>query len=266
MKLSYYPGCTLRTQAKDLDKWGRLSLEKLGVQLEEIENWQCCGAVYPQATDEIAKKLSAIRALDAAKKNGGKLVTLCSACFNVLKRVNADMKEGGDVAKRANNYLVATGYLSGGDEYKGETEVIHYLEVLRDYVGWDKLKAAVVNPLKDMKLGAYYGCLLLRPNSVMRFDNPENPQILEDFIRAIGATPVSYALRNECCGNYVALKTPDAVKAQVDKIERNAEQAGATALVTACPSCRYNLKVNGNGRLEGVYITELLATALGIKE
>jgi heterodisulfide reductase subunit B len=100
----------------------------------------------------------------------------------------------------------------------------------------------------------------------MQFDNPENPQIIEDFIRAIGATPVNYALRNECCGNYVALKTPDAVKSQVDKIEHNAALSGAAALVTACPSCKYNLKVNGNGEVDVVYITELLAEALGIKE
>ena len=88
MKISYYPGCTLKTKAKDLDRYARASAGVLGVEMEEIENWQCCGGVYNTARDEIATKLSAIRALAYAKENGGKLLTLCSACHNVLKRVS----------------------------------------------------------------------------------------------------------------------------------------------------------------------------------
>ena len=122
MKYSYYPGCTLKTKAKDLDLYARLSAKELGFELEEIENWQCCGAVYPMGTDEIATKLSAVRALDYAKKNGGKLLTLCSACHNVIKRTNEDMKSNADIQLRANNYLKLD------EPYKGETEVLHYLE------------------------------------------------------------------------------------------------------------------------------------------
>ena len=84
MKISYYPGCTLRTKAKELDTSARLCAAALGVEMEEIENWQCCGAVYPMGTDEIATKLSAVRALDYAKHHGGKLLPLCSACHNVI--------------------------------------------------------------------------------------------------------------------------------------------------------------------------------------
>ena len=123
-KISYYPGCTLKTKAKELDVTARLCAKALGVEMEEIENWQCCGAVYPMGTDEIATKLSAVRALDYAKHNGGKLLTLCSACHNVIKRTNEDMKSNADIAFRANNYLKLD------EPYKGETEVIHYLEML----------------------------------------------------------------------------------------------------------------------------------------
>ena len=105
MKICYYPGCTLKTKAKELDETARLAAKALGVDMEEIENWQCCGAVYPMGTDEIATKLSAVRALDYAKKNGGKLLTLCSACHNVIKRTNEDMKSNEDISFRANNYL-----------------------------------------------------------------------------------------------------------------------------------------------------------------
>ena len=103
MKISYYPGCTLKTKAKELDVTARLCAKALGVEMEEIENWQCCGAVYPMGTDEIATKLSAVRALDHAKHNGGKLLTLCSACHNVIKRTNEDMRTNKDIQFRANN-------------------------------------------------------------------------------------------------------------------------------------------------------------------
>ncbi len=259
MKICYYPGCTLKTKAKDLDKWARLSAQKLGVEMEEIENWQCCGAVYPTARDEIATKLSAIRALDYAKHNGGKLLTLCSACHNVIKRVNDDMQNDDNIKMKANNYL-------GLEEaYLGETQVIHYLEMLRDVVGFDNLKKAVVKPI-DRKIGAFYGCLLLRPGKVMAFDNPENPQIMEDFITAIGGTPVKYAMRNECCGAYVALRTQSLAEKRSNIILEDAKAHGAEEVVTACPLCLYNLKNNGNVDIKVSYFTELLAEALGVKE
>lgn len=261
MKYSYYPGCTLKTKAKELDRYGRLSAKKLGVELEEIENWQCCGAVYPQAEDEIATKLSAVRTLDAAKQKGQDLITLCSACHHVLKRVNNDMKNNEYVRTRANNYMQLD------EAYAGETNVIHYLEMLRDNVGFDNLKKAVVNPLKDVKIAAYYGCLLLRPNNEMAFDDPEDPTIIEDFIKAIGATPVKYSQRNECCGGYIALDDKNAAKNRVEVILNSAINAGAEMIITACPLCMYNLDANaGEAKLPVKYFTELLAQALGVEE
>ena len=261
MKFSYYPGCTLKTKAKELDAFGRLSAAKLGVELEEIENWQCCGAVYPQAKDEIATKLSAIRALDAAKQKQQELLTLCSACHHVLKRVNRDMREDATIRFRANNYLKLE------EDYAGETNVIHYLEMLRDRVGFDNVKKAAVNPLKNRKIAAYYGCLLLRPSGVMAFDDPENPMIIEDFIKAIGATPVIYSMRNECCGGYIAMEDRGAAQKRVDAIIASARAAGAEMIITACPLCMYNLDVNAvTHKLPVKYFTELLAEALGVKE
>ena len=206
MKYSYYPGCTLKKKATELDKYARLSAKALGFELEEIENWQCCGGVYPLGADEIATKLSSVRALNDAKEKGQDLVTLCSACHHVIKRVNDDMKNVEDIRTRANNYMQLE------EPYAGETTVLHFLEVLRDRVGFDNLKKAVTNPLKGKKIGAYYGCLLLRPGKVLGFDDPENPTIIEDFIRAIGAEPVVYPYRNECCGGYISLSEKDRAK------------------------------------------------------
>ena len=260
MKYSYYPGCTLRTKAKDLAAYARASAKALGFELEEIENWQCCGGVYPLGSDEIATKLSSVRALNEAKEKGQDLVTLCSACHHVIKRVNDDMRNVEDIRTRANNYMQLD------EPYAGETNVLHYLEVLRDRVGFDELKKKVVNPLKGRKIGAYYGCLLLRPSTVLAFDDPENPQIIEDFIRAIGAEPVVYPYRNECCGGYISLKEKEMSGRMSCNIVDSAAGAGAEMLITACPLCMYNLNKSGSGKIPVYYFTELLAEALGVKE
>ena len=259
-KYSYYPGCTLRTKAKDLDVYARACARALGFELEEVEEWQCCGGVYPLGTDEIATKLSSVRTLNAAKEKGQDLVTICSACHHVIKRVNDDMKHVEDIRTRANNYMKLE------EPYEGETTVLHYLEVLRDRVGFDKIKEKVVNPLTGKKIGAYYGCLLLRPGKIMAFDDPENPTIIEDFIRAIGAEPVVYPYRNECCGGYISLKEKGMAENMCTKIMESASGFGADMLLTACPLCMYNLNKNGNGSVPVYYFTELLAEALGVKE
>ena len=260
MTYSSYPGCTLKTKAKDLDLYARKSAEALGITLEEIEEWQCCGGVYPQAKDEIATKLSSVRTLNSAKEKGQDLITVCSACHHVLKRVNNDMKTDEDICLRANNYLQLD------EEYKGETNVIHYLEMLRDIVGFDKIKKAVVNPLTGKKIAAYYGCLLLRPSSEMMFDNAENPTIIEEFIKAIGGTPVVYPFRNECCGGYITLEDKELASKKSNKVLASAEGKGAEMVITACPLCMYNLQNNGTEHdLPVVYFTEILAEALGVK-
>ncbi len=260
MTYSYYPGCTLKTKAQDLDYYGRESAKALGITLEEIEEWQCCGAVYPIARDEIATKLSAVRALTAARDKGQELLTLCSACHHVLTRVNDDMRVDPDIRMKANNYL------KPAIPYAGETKVVHYLQMLRDTVGFDNLAKAVKKPLKGRKIGAYYGCLLLRPSKIMAFDDPENPRIIEDFIKALGATPVIYAMRNECCGGYVTLKSEAQARDNVMRIVKNAKNHGAEELITACPLCMYNLRTHQDGSMPVRYITELLYEALGLGE
>ena len=260
MTFSYFPGCTLKTRGKDLDTYGRRAFAALGIELAELPEWQCCGAVYPMAQDEIATRLSSVRALVSARDLGNELVTLCSACHHVIKRVNGDMKNNETIASRVQNYLKLD------VPYTGETTVLHYLEVLRDRVGFDELAKRVVNPLTGRRIGAYYGCLLLRPSRELGFDDPENPTIIEDFIRAIGAEPVYYALRNECCGGYTTLENRGFAAKQAQKIADNAKHAGAEVLITACPLCMYNLSQNTDGSVPVRYFTELLAEALGAEE
>lgn len=260
MKYSYFPGCTLKTKAQELEKYALRSAEVLGFELEEQIEWQCCGAVYPLATDEIATKISSVRTLASAKENGNKLVTLCSACHHVIKRVNEDMKTDKSTRDKVNNYLNIS------EDYKGEVEVLHYLEVLRDEIGFDELAKLVKNPLTGRKIGAYYGCLLLRPDKVMGFDDPENPSTIEEFIKALGATPVKYPYRTECCGGYLSLDNKDKAANMASNILSSASKHEANEIVTACPLCKYNLEINeSKSKVTVTYFTELLAEALGVK-
>lgn len=259
MKVSYFPGCTLKTKAKELDRYARKCGEILGITLDEIENWQCCGGVFTTARDEIATKLSSVRALKEAQNKEQILVSVCSACHNVIKQTNNAIKTDEEFRNKVNNYLPKE------EEYMGDTKVLHYLELLRDVVGFDKVKKMVKKPLEGKKIAPYYGCLLLRPNSVMQMDDPENPTIIEDLIRALGGEAVVYPYRNECCGGYIAMENPKSAEKRSSKVIESAKNHKADIIVTACPLCKYNLERN-NDEIPVVYFTQLLAQALGVLE
>lgn len=170
------------------------------------------------------------------------------------------MKNNEEIRNKVNNYM------KNDVPYCGEVKVYHYIELLRDVVGYGELAKKVVNPLKGEKIGAYYGCLLLRPGKELMFDDPENPEAIEGLIRALGATPVKYAQRNECCGGYVTLEDKKFAEKRSHIITASASGEGADSLITACPLCMYNLKVNGGGELPIHYFTEPLARALGVAD
>ena len=263
MKVSYFPGCTLRNKARDLDRYARASPAALGIELCELPEWQCCGGVFVSARDEIASKLPSVRALIAARDEGRPLVTVCSACHNVIKQTNDAMQHDAAFASAVNAYLAQE--KQPPLPYHGETQAVHYLELLRDTVGFENIKAAVKHPLSGRKIAAYYGCMLLRPSKVLALDDPENPTLLEELLRALGAEPVYYPQRNECCGGYVALEDAESARKKSNAVSNGAAAHGAEAIVTACPLCRYNLVKNGSA-VPVIYFTELLAEALGVKE
>lgn len=256
----------MKTTATVLDESAVKSAAALGIELAEQEEWQCCGAVFPLSTDEIASYLSSVRSLSAAVEEGEKLVTLCAACHHVIKRANHVMKTNAEVRDKANNYLQLE------EEYLGQGEVIHYLEMLRDEIGFEALAEKVKQPLEGRKVAAYYGCLLLRPGKVMEFDDAENPSIMEEFIKALGAEAVDYPYRTECCGVYLSVNNEDIATGMVKKIVDSALLHGAEAMINACPLCHYNLlelqdkTPQGDPVLPVYYFTELLQEALGIEE
>lgn len=261
MKFGYYPGCTLKNKAKELDEYARACAEKLGVELIEQEKWQCCGGVYISSRDETACKLPSVRTLINARKSGMPLVTVCAACHNTIKQTAYALEHDKEFAQKVNAYFSQE---RNGMSYEGETKIYHYLEMLRDVIGFENVKKAVVKPL-NRKVGAYYGCLLLRPSAIMQTDDAENPSIIEELIEALGGTPVKFAMRNECCGGYTVLENAKRTAERSGEILDNARLSGAECVITACPLCKYNLDKSGK-ELSVYYFTELMAEALGIKE
>jgi heterodisulfide reductase subunit B len=267
MSLAYYPGCTLKTRARNLEEPAVASMEALGLKLDEVPRWNCCGAVYSLAEDDLIHQVAPVRNLIRVKKQGKtELVTLCAFCLNTLKRANLLMKE--DVAKRD----TLNDFIDEGIDYAGEVKVVHLLEVLRDEIGWAALSQKVKVPLTQLKVAPYYGCTLLRPREVA-IDDVENPAVLADFLKALGASPVDFPESTRCCGSYQVVSSPDGIAEYARPILKSALSHGAEALVLTCPLCDYNLgraqkelakKESGFREVPLFYFTQLLALALGL--
>ncbi len=266
MSLAYYPGCTLKTRARNLEEPAVAAMEFLGLKLDEVSRWNCCGAVYSLADDDLIHRVAPVRNLIRVKKQGKmELVTLCAFCLNTLKRANLLMKE--DVEKRD----TLNTFIDEGIAYSGEVKVVHLLEVLRDEIGWEALAQKVKLPLRELKVAPYYGCTLLRPREVA-IDNAEAPSILREFLKALGATPVDFTESMRCCGSYQIINNPNDISEYAGIILSSALSHGAEALVLTCPLCDYNLgkgqkelsKKSGFGEIPLLYFTQLLALALGL--
>ena len=277
MGIPYFPGCTLSTKAKNFDQSGRAVAEALGLPLEELPDWQCCGATFPLATDNSMALIGPTRILIQAEQQGDRVATLCAICYNVLKRTAVALREHPEHQERI-NWFVSTDATTAGLNYQGKVKVVHLLEMMRDDLGWEALKQRVAsaaergaNKVRGLKIAPYYGCLLLRPPGEMMLDDPEAPTLMSDFLRAMGAEPVEFAFQSECCGSYLAASKPDVSQALSATILQQAARAGAQALVTACPLCQYNLdkragSERAGARLPVLYFTQLLAVALGLPQ
>ncbi len=261
MKISYYPGCTLSTYAKGFDTSARESAVLLGLELKELDKWNCCGASFPLTPDNLMGLTAPTTVLSNARDEGDTVTTLCSVCYNVLKRTNKVIKEDTEKRDIINDHIES--------EYCGDLNILHFLEVLRDKVGFDKVKAAVKRPIKGIKAGAYYGCMLLRPADI-GIDKAEAPTIFEEFLKALGCTPVEFPDRIECCGAHLAMNNEGIVNKLSGKVISSARYKGVEIIITGCPLCQYNLdgsqKSSVGEEIPVLYFTQLLGLALGQDE
>jgi len=270
MKYYYYPGCTLYSKAGNFDTSGRNCARALGIELTELPDWTCCGTVFPLATDNLMTLLSPVRNLVKAREGKQDIVFLCAFCYNVFKRTNRVAKTDPESRAKINDFLRE----DVTEPYQGETESLHFLEVLRDDLGFDKV-AALIKKKLQIKVAPYYGCMLLRPAEEMELDDPEQPTILHDLLSAIGAEAVDFPYKTECCSSYITVSSPEKTVNCSHSILISAINNGAEALAVSCPLCFYNLdnrqkeireKYPEFKSLPIYYFTELLGLALGLNK
>jgi heterodisulfide reductase subunit B len=267
MKLLYYPGCTLKTSAKNLEKSAFAIAETLGHEFEEMEDWNCCGVVASLTDDDLMHHLATLRNLIHVEDQGqDRIVTLCDMCCNTLKQTNLRVKEIPDDLETLNLFM------DRENDYKGTVKVLHFLEFLRDEVGFAVIKKMVKNPLKGMKIMPYYGCMLLRPREVA-IDDAEEPTIMRDLLTALGAEVVDNPFKIECCGSYHTIENKKIVSDRAYRITKFAIERGCDAIVLSCPLCKFNIDVRGKEaeklynnykQLPVYYYTQLIAVALGL--
>jgi len=273
LRLPYYPGCTLKTAASIFETSALASAEVLGMELVEIPRWNCCGTVFSLTDDDLIHHVAPIRNLirvqemnrDGILEGENRLVTLCSMCFNTLKRASLLAREKPDSLETLN------GFMSLEEDYRGEVEVIHFLELLRD-LGSEAIAEKVKRPLEGLKVAPYYGCTLLKPKEV-GIDDPEGPAIQRDIFTALGAEVVDHPYMRLCCGSYQAMGERDAVVRLAHDILDRARKEGAEVVATSCPLCAFNLDSRQQQIKEAypdfeeipvVYFTQLLAWAFGL--
>ncbi len=268
MNYAFWPGCVSKGACQELYHATMLIKKKLEIELHELSEAACTGAgVMAQSDPHVGVAINA-RTLAMAEKLGMDLVTQCSTCQGVLSGVNHRLKSDPSYRERINTILRPMGY-----EYNGTVKVKHLLWVIVEDLGMEKLQAMVKKPLTGLKVGAFYGCYILRPSESLGFDNASNPSSLEKVIAALGATPIFYEGRNQCCGFPLQLINPHASFVQSGKHLWSAQVAGAHAIVTPCPLCHLSLDarqpdarkaVNQPIQMPILHLSQLIGLALGI--
>lgn len=261
MELNYYPGCSAASTGQELDLSTRAVFGALGVQLHELEDWNCCAASSAHLTNRMLAVALPARNLAIAQKNGLDMLTPCAACYARHKAADHDLRH--NPAKRAKVEEIVQ------FQFTGEVHVRPPLDVVVSDIGLESIKDRVVKPLAGLRVVGYYGCLLVRPPEIVEFDDPEHPVMLDRLLAALGAEVKPWSYATDCCGGGLNLTKPSIAVRLVNRLTTFAREAGADGIVTACPLCQTSLEMRqtGNGsRMPVVYFTELMGLAFGLPE
>ena len=271
MKYGYYPGCSMEKNARAYHTSTLAVAKPLGIELIEIDDWNCCGATEYIAINKIPAYALVSRNLAlAADQNGsGNLIAPCSACFLNLKKVDHYLQEDDELKEKVDIALKA-----GGLSYEpGSINVQHLLETMAVDIGLEAIKAQVKKPLYNLKVAPYYGCLVPRPGSMESFDDPEHPTSMDKILEVLGATVIDYPLKAQCCGGHMTQISEDTALELIRRLLKNAADNGADMIATLCPMCQLNLDayqdaVNAHFgtkfKIPIVYFTQLMGLAFDI--
>lgn len=261
MEIAYYPGCTSEGTGKEYAQSAVSVCTALGIDLTEVEDWNCCGGMSAYKVDSILGLALPARNLARAQKAGMDVLVACAACYNRLRWAEYTLRRG---RKKAGMIEELVGFT-----FDKKITVVSLLEVLSRRVDQHELETRVKRPLTGLRVACYYGCLLVRPPRVTRFDDPENPMILDNLMTRLGAEVRPWSYKTECCGAVHSVTNPRLAEALVTRLLQMAREAGAEALVTACPLCQTNLEMGRPGRAGGppcFYFTELMGLAFELPD
>lgn len=268
MKYTYFPGCSLKGTAKPYEESFLEISKSLGIEIEELPDWNCCGATTYMAIDEGAAFGMAIRSLARAEAIGKDMVVPCSNCYAVLNKTKDYFLKYPELRER-----MASSLREVGLSFEGKVSIKHPLDVIVNEVGLEKVKECVKRPLKGLKVVPYYGCLVVRPYPI--FDHPCYPTTLDRLIKSLGAEPVPYPLKTLCCGASLTGTVEEAGYRIVYHHLRASKKSGAHLIVTVCPLCQFNLEAYQDKiskrygedlRIPVLFFTQLMGLAFGIDE
>jgi len=265
MKYAYFPGCSLLGSAAEYAKSGESVLAALGVELEEIDDWVCCGATAAHATSPLLSLALPAISCAAAEKQGLDVLTCCAACYSRLKETNHRVKDDPQLRTQISEIIE--------DEYRGTAKILHITEVLAREIGPEAIADRVRKPLAGLKVACYYGCLMARMPKDIRVDKAEYPTLLDELMSAVGAQAVDWPYKTECCGAALTLAKQKTVIRLCEQILQIAKENEADVLAVACPLCQANLdmyqseaeKLSGRQlSIPVLYFTQLMGLAMDL--
>jgi len=267
-KLTYFPGCSAHGTSEEFDHTLKLVLKTLDVELEEIPDWNCCGATSAHVMTETLALALPLRNLVLAEKLESKTMGIaCASCYSRMKMTKVQMDGNPELARKINSTIIQEG------NYKGTVDVKSMLQFCYEDIGLEAIKSKVTKPLSGLKVACYYGCLLTRPKAITQFDSPEYPVSMDRIMEALGAEAVEFDYKTECCGASFSISNTDVVLSLSGKILEVAKEDGAHLIVVACPLCQSNLDMRQpeiekiGGKKIGIpilYLTQLMALAFGV--
>jgi heterodisulfide reductase subunit B len=264
MRYAYFPGCSLSSSGYDYNLSFKVVAKALGIELVEVRDWICCGASSAHATSHLLSVALPVLSLSHAEQDGfDKLIAPCLACLSRFKASNVELEHDADLREKIHQVF--------DYKYQGKVKVYHPLEVFLE-MGLDKIREKVRKRLSGLRIACYYGCVLTRPPKIAQFDNVEDPQSMDSIVRTLGATPIEWSFKTECCGVSMTLTRSDIVLKLSNDILREAKEAGANVIAVACPLCQANLDGRQRQieeaykvryRIPILYITQLMGLAFG---
>ncbi len=264
MEISYYPGCSLESSAKEYQSSTNAVCQRLGVDLVEIQDWNCCGALEVSSLNPLLSLALPARNLKIASEESDKLVVTCNACLNNLVKVQWRLSRNGELKNKINQLL--------NYDFR-EIEIKHLLDLILNDIGLEKVKEHVQRPLKGLKTVSYYGCLIVRPSKILNFDDPDDPESLDKLVSNLGGDPLEFFGKTKCCGGGLLMTHQNMAFELTKEIVVEAEERGAQCIIVTCPLCHMALetlqnkimaKMDSKREIPILYFTQLMGLSFGI--